>query len=305
MKTSWNPQPPGMDERFVSKKLAHAACAFLALLFTAPFLKASELQRFDECRLVDVVWSDGDSFPVRLPDGSELSVRLYGADTLETRISDSTLARRLRAQRRYFGISDYGGSPQSSIQLAKELGMEATKIVQQLLEKPFTVHTSFADGRGSESHKRVYAFVTTHDGQDLATALVRRGLARAFGVYRSTPSGLHQDEYRATLQDAEFVAARRGAGIWNYTDWDALPEERQAQRLEETEDAIAMGRPPLDGPVSINRATSQELAALPGIGPALAERIIAARPFTTTDELLKVSGIGRKTYAAIEALIEL
>ncbi|MGB0743227.1 MAG: helix-hairpin-helix domain-containing protein, partial [Opitutales bacterium] len=161
------------------------------------------------------------------------------------------------------------------------------------------------DGRGSEAHQRVYAFVTTHDGQDLATLLVRRGLARAFGVYRSTPAGLHQNEYRATLQDAELVAARRGAGIWKYTDWEALPKERQAQRQEETEDAIAMGQLPLDGPVSINRATSQELAALPGIGPALAERIIAARPFKTTDELLDVSGIGKKTYAAIKGLIEI
>lgn len=292
-----------MNANSVCNTLSRAT--LLLLCFCGSFLNASELKQFDECRLIDATWSDGDSFPVRLQDGTALSIRLYGADTLETHIGDSTLARRLRAQRRYFGISAYGGSPQNSIQLAKELGKEAKRVVQQLLDKPFTVHTSFADGRGSESHKRVYAFVTTHDGQDLATALVRRGLARAFGVYRSTPAGLHQDEYRATLQDAELVAARRGAGIWEFTDWDALPEERQAQRLEETEDEIAMGRLPLDGPVSINRATSQELAALPGIGPALAGRIITARPFKTTDELLKVSGIGPKTFAAIKDLIEL
>ncbi|MGB0743422.1 MAG: hypothetical protein ACPGSB_02750, partial [Opitutales bacterium] len=116
-------------------KLARARSLLLLFCLFGPFLKASDLKHFRECRLLEVAWSDGDSFPVRLQDGSELSIRLYGADTLETRISNSTLARRLRAQRRYFGISQYGGSSQSSIELAKELGEEAKEVVQQLLEK--------------------------------------------------------------------------------------------------------------------------------------------------------------------------
>ncbi len=259
----------------------------------------SELQTFERCQLVETSWADGDSFRVQLGGGPTQTIRLYGADTLETHVNNSTLARRLRAQRRYFGISNYGGSPGESIALAKQLGEAARQEVVQLLEAPFTVHTAFADGRGSARHKRIYAFVTTHDGKDLATELVRRGLARAFGLYRSTPDGQHRDEYRSVLRDAELVAARRAAGIWQYTDWDALPEERRAQRVDEVEEAIAMGKVMLDGPVNLNTADIEELAALPGIGPVLAKRIVEARPYREAEDLFKVSGIGKKTLAQI------
>ncbi len=47
-----------------------------------------------------------------------------------------------------------------------------------------------------------------------------------------------------------------------------------------------------NGVVEVNRATIEELASVPGIGPALAERIVAARPFNSVDELTRVSGIG-------------
>lgn len=50
--------------------------------------------------------------------------------------------------------------------------------------------------------------------------------------------------------------------------------------------------------VNINTATTQELTALPGIGPAKAEAIIKHReangPFKTVDELGNVKGIGPK-----------
>ena len=35
---------------------------------------------------------------------------------------------------------------------------------------------------------------------------------------------------------------------------------------------------------------------IPGIGPVMAARIIAARPFRSADDLKKVSGIGEKKY---------
>lgn len=54
-----------------------------------------------------------------------------------------------------------------------------------------------------------------------------------------------------------------------------------------------------DGKLDINRATEAELCVLPGIGPALAQRIIADReangPFSSVDDLDRVRGIGLKT----------
>jgi competence protein ComEA len=50
------------------------------------------------------------------------------------------------------------------------------------------------------------------------------------------------------------------------------------------------------GPVDINRATVDELQRLPGVGPVLAERMVAWRrehgAFRTADDLQKVPGIG-------------
>jgi len=276
----------------------------LTALLLSP-LPASDLQKFESCELVETEWADGDSFRVRFPGGEEYSIRLYGADTIETAVNNSTLARRLRAQRRYFGISGYGDSPRDSIQLAQKLGDDAKQAVQNLLKEPFTVYTTFADGRGSARHQRIYGFVMTADGHDLATQLVQMVLARAFGVYRSTPDGAHRDEYIESLKDAEFVAARKGLGVWEYTNWEALPAERRAQRIEDNEDAIAMGRIIPSGAVNINTADAAELSALPGIGEVIAQRIVEARPFQKLEDLKQVSGIGPKSFEAISTLIEL
>ena len=55
------------------------------------------------------------------------------------------------------------------------------------------------------------------------------------------------------------------------------------------------------GPIDLNRATAADLETLPGIGPALASRIVAHRDaqglFASPADLLKVSGIGEKTLA--------
>ena len=55
------------------------------------------------------------------------------------------------------------------------------------------------------------------------------------------------------------------------------------------------------GPVFVNRASVKEFEALDGIGPVLASRIVAYRktngPFTTVEDLLKVSGIGPTKFA--------
>jgi competence protein ComEA len=53
---------------------------------------------------------------------------------------------------------------------------------------------------------------------------------------------------------------------------------------------------PAAGPVDINTATAEELKRLPGVGPVIAERIVAWRrengPFRTVADLQKVPGIG-------------
>jgi len=281
--------------------------ALVAAATVAAAAEPQELRVIEGCTLVPVDWADGDSFRVRLPDGEEITVRLYGADCLEHRISDETDARRLRSQRRYFGITRAGSDAEAAIDFAKELGRRGTEETRAFLARPFTLHTAFADARGDARFERVYAFVHDAEGRDLAAHLVAKGLARAFGVSRRTPAGESADDYRETLRDLELQAAAAGAGIWAHTDWQSLPAERQLERAEERElqAALDRGELPEGFTVEINSAPRDDLLRLPGVGEALADRIIERRPYERLTDLLDVDGIGPATYRRLKPLVRL
>ncbi len=52
--------------------------------------------------------------------------------------------------------------------------------------------------------------------------------------------------------------------------------------------------------IDINTAFLQQLEEITGVGPAIGQRIIDARPFSSVDDLLRVSGIGPKTLQKIK-----
>jgi competence protein ComEA len=53
-------------------------------------------------------------------------------------------------------------------------------------------------------------------------------------------------------------------------------------------------------PVDLNTADQKTLEALPGVGPTLAKRIMAARPIKNLDELAKVKGMSKTKVAALK-----
>lgn len=61
------------------------------------------------------------------------------------------------------------------------------------------------------------------------------------------------------------------------------------------------------GLVNINTATAEELDTLPGVGPSTAATIIEDReqngPFSSIEDLMRVSGIGEKKYAKLQGSI--
>jgi competence protein ComEA len=71
---------------------------------------------------------------------------------------------------------------------------------------------------------------------------------------------------------------------------------------------IAMLAPPLEGTLNVNAATAEQWELLPGIGPTTAARIlafIATKPLSHTSQLMRVKGIGRKTYDRIKPYLVL
>lgn len=77
----------------------------------------------------------------------------------------------------------------------------------------------------------------------------------------------------------------------------------------EQENRAPAARPSTEAAVSVNlnTATTAQLEALPGVGPALAQRIVDYRQqhggFKKVEELMNVRGIGEASFLKLKALI--
>ena len=69
----------------------------------------------------------------------------------------------------------------------------------------------------------------------------------------------------------------------------------------------AQGAATADGPVNINLASESDLDELPGVGPSTARAIVEDReangPFSTIEDLMRVSGIGEKKFEKLKSSI--
>ena len=61
-------------------------------------------------------------------------------------------------------------------------------------------------------------------------------------------------------------------------------------------------------PVDINKATAEVLTSIPGVGQATAQRIVDWRgengPFRRVEDLMKIKGIGEKSFAKIRPYVK-
>ncbi|WP_424950844.1 ComEA family DNA-binding protein [Deinococcus sp.] len=67
--------------------------------------------------------------------------------------------------------------------------------------------------------------------------------------------------------------------------------------------ATASIAPLISGQLNLNTATEEQLESLPKVGPALAGRIIAGRPFRSLADLDAVKGIGESLMKTLSPLV--
>jgi DNA uptake protein ComE-like DNA-binding protein len=115
---------------------------------------------------------------------------------------------------------------------------------------------------------------------------------------RETPNEITQNEMVERLRDLETSAMIKHIGIWSESDPDRIAGLRAKQRSEDQELKELQSqvkKPQLPQSVlDLNTASKKELESIKGIGPVLAERILAGRLYVTIDDLLNVKGIGQK-----------
>ena len=70
-------------------------------------------------------------------------------------------------------------------------------------------------------------------------------------------------------------------------------------KIKSTESLSSSSQQDTSGLNHLNSASEKELQQIKGIGPALAKRIIAGRPYENIDDLLKIKGIGRKKLETV------
>jgi competence protein ComEA len=251
----------------------------------------------ENCRLILNPANDGDSFHVSAGK-EEYIFRLYLVDAPET---DGMEPGRLVEQAKHFGIT---------VPQAIEVGEAAKAFVQEKLAERFTVYTRMSDAMGRSKNERFYAFVRTKEG-DLGEQLIANGLARIYGRRAPPPGASSSAAERQKLEELEDKAKQHKLGAWaaNIERTSAPtsppatiptpPPTAPVAVLPATSSSTSKNERLLPAKLDVNTATEKELRSLPGIGPVMAARIIAARPFRSADDLKKVNGIGDKKYAQI------
>lgn len=113
-------------------------------------------------------------------------------------------------------------------------------------------------------------------------------------------AGAYQLEFGARVADLlELAGGFTTAAARNLVALAAPLTDGQVVQVPAVSSSVGTTR------VSVNSASLEELQALPGVGPVMAARIVAARPFNRVDDLLRVPGIGPATLARLRGSVAL
>ncbi len=110
-----------------------------------------------------------------------------------------------------------------------------------------------------------------------------------------TPAGYLTRDYRNLAAVSEPVSG----------DVEAAAKPAAKAGKSATRKASASKSADKTAPVNVNTASAAELAAVKGISKAVAEAIVAARPYARLDDLLRAKGIGAKLLEKLGKLLKI
>ena len=150
------------------------------------------------------------------------------------------------------------------------------------------------DVDGAVAHPGLYKLPP--DSRVQAALAAAGGLSRQADAHRiNRAAKLHDGQKLYVLSQGEStppLAASSGQGC-------------EGQACTSAEGGLSGSDPEGQGLVNINTANAAQLTQLPGVGPAIAQKIIDYRtangPFTSVDDLTKVPGIGAAKLAQIKS----
>ncbi len=129
------------------------------------------------------------------------------------------------------------------------------------------------------------------------------GAVRTPGLYQLSPGARVNDAIRA-------AGGATADGDVQRLNLAARIADGQQVIVPERRDPVAVASPPTVRPrISVNTASVAELDTLPGLGPVMAQRIVAYReqhgPFSSLDQLRDAKLVNASTFDKIKDLIAL